>query len=63
MSVLLACMSVHLLCAWCQQRPEEGVGFLGTRVTDGCEPPGGFWELDSRPLQEQQGFLSAELSL
>jgi hypothetical protein len=36
--------------------PEEGIG----SITDGCEPPCGCWELNSRPLEE---VLTAEPSL
>jgi hypothetical protein len=32
-------------------------------ITDGCEPPCGFWELNSGPLDEQSGLLTAEPSL
>ena len=31
-------------------------------ITDGCEPPCGCWELNSRPLEEQSVFLTAEPS-
>lgn len=32
------CMHVCTpLCAWCPLRPEEGMGSLGTGVTDSCE--------------------------
>jgi hypothetical protein len=30
------------------------------RITDGCEPPHGYWELNSRPLQEQSMLLTTE---
>jgi hypothetical protein len=36
MSVLLAYVSVHHVCAWCPQRPEEGTGSSETEVTDVC---------------------------
>jgi hypothetical protein len=39
--------------AWCLQRPEEGVGHPGPGVTDGCELPGGFWETNLGPLEEE----------
>ena len=29
-------------------------------LTDGCEPPCGCWELNSRPLEEQSVLLTAE---
>jgi len=32
MSVWPACMYIHYLCAWCQQRSEQGIGFPGNRV-------------------------------
>jgi hypothetical protein len=32
-------------------------------ITDGCEPPYGCWELNSRPLEEQSVLLTAEPSL
>jgi hypothetical protein len=31
-------------------------------VTDGCEPPGGCWDLNSGPLEEQSALLIAEPS-
>jgi hypothetical protein len=31
-------------------------------VTDGCEPPCGYWELNSGPLEEQSVLLTAEPS-
>lgn len=36
MDVLVACVSVS--CVWCSPRPEEGIEFHKTRVTDSCEP-------------------------
>lgn len=35
----------------------EGIGFPGTGVTGGYEPPHGCWELDPSPWQEQQVVL------
>ena len=32
-------------------------------ITDGCEPPCGYWELNSGPLEEQSVLLIAEPSL
>jgi hypothetical protein len=32
-------------------------------ITDGCKPPGGCWELNSGPLEEQSVLLTAEPSL
>lgn len=39
MSVVPACMAVHSEHGWYMCRSEEGAGFPGTRVTDGCEQP------------------------
>ena len=54
MGVLPARMSVSV------QRPEEGTQSSGTRVTDGCELPGGCWELNLSPLEEQPVLLTVE---
>lgn len=35
--VLLWCMSVYHVCSWCPQRPEKGIGSLGTGVTNDWE--------------------------
>jgi len=32
-------------------------------ITDGCEPPCGYWELNSGPLEEQSELLTAKPSL
>jgi hypothetical protein len=32
-------------------------------IMDGCEPPGGFWDLNSGPLEEQLVLLTTEPSL
>ena len=29
-------------------------------IADGCEPPCGYWELNSGPLKEQSVLLTAE---
>ena len=34
------------VCVWWPWMPEEGIGFSITKVTDGCEPPYGCWELN-----------------
>ena len=36
------------------------VRFSGTKVTDGDEPPCGFWESKPGPLQKQQVFFTSE---
>lgn len=63
MGIFPACVSVHYLCARCLWRPEEGLGFSGTAVTDGCKPPCGCWELNSGSLEEQLMLLATEPSL
>jgi hypothetical protein len=47
-------MSAHHMHAWCPQRPEEGVGFSGTGVTDGCELPAKCQGSKLGCLEEQQ---------
>lgn len=49
--ILPACMSVKHAGAWYSWRPKGGPGFLGVRVTNGCEPPNGSWELKVGPLK------------
>ena len=41
---LPAHMSVHHVCAWCLQRPEEGFRCLRTGVLNCCELPRGSWD-------------------
>lgn len=53
LSVLPSYMSVHHVYTWCSRRPEEGIGSLGTGVTDGWEPPRGHWEVNLHRLEEQ----------
>jgi hypothetical protein len=46
------------------ERPEEGIRFLDTGITDICEPPCRCWNPKSPGfLQEQQVLFSAEPSL
>lgn len=52
-SVLLACMSVHHIHAWCLLRSKEGIGSPGSEITDGCELLCGYWDLNLDSLQEQ----------
>jgi hypothetical protein len=59
----LACMSVYHICAWCPGKPEEGVRFSGTGVTDSCELACGCWKLNSGFLGEQPMLLTTEPSL
>lgn len=58
---LLACMSMHYICAWCPQGPEHNVGPPGTEVTEGCELPYGYWEVNLGSLQKQQMLLTTRL--
>lgn len=57
------CMTFYLLvymCTLCMSGPrrsEEGIGFLGMGVTDGCELPHGCRERNLCPLYEQQVLL------
>lgn len=48
--------------AWCSRRPGEDLGSPGTGDTDGCESPGGCWELSLGLLDERPVLLTAELS-
>lgn len=41
----------------------EGVGASRTRVIDGYELPGGGWESNPGPLEQQPVFLNVESSL
>lgn len=50
---MYVCMYVYMY-AWYLRKPEEGVGSLGTGVTDSFEPPYWCWELNPDPLQGQQ---------
>lgn len=59
-SVLPARMSVRHVHACCSQKPEEDIRFLRTGVIDGCYLPGGRWEHNLGPLQEQTVCLAAE---
>ena len=43
----------------CACRPERAPDL----TTDGCEPPYGCWELNSRPLEEQAMLLTTEPAL
>lgn len=60
MSVMFAYKSVNHVCGWCPKRREEGVGFPGTGVPDGCQLLGGFWELNLDPLQERSVLLTTD---
>lgn len=62
MDVLPACMSVLSMRAWCLQGSEGSIGFLRTRVTDGCELPCRCWESNLGFLEGQPVFLTTEQS-
>lgn len=47
---LSACISAYHLHIQCLWRPEEGIRFTGIGVTDRCEAPQGYWELNLSPL-------------
>lgn len=63
LDVLSLFMCVYHMCPQYTLTPEEGIGSLGTRLTGGCEPPYGCWELNPGLLQEQQALLIAETFL
>lgn len=53
-------MHVHLctmIFSWYLMRPEE---HLGIGITDGCQPPHGFGQLNSDPLSGQAMLTAAE---
>lgn len=56
MNVLPACMCP----IWVQilTRPEYGIRYSGTRITDGCEPLCGYWDPNPGPQKEQQVLLN-----
>ena len=37
--ILLACMSVYQMHAWCPEKADEGSEPSGTGIADSCEPP------------------------
>lgn len=53
-------MSGQHACTWSQQRPEEAIRSLGTRVAGDCELPTSCWESTPGPLQEQPGLFTTE---
>lgn len=56
-------MSVHHPHTWCPRRLEGGIRSLGIVAIDGCEPPCRLWEVNPRPLENQQVPLTTELSI
>jgi hypothetical protein len=59
-SVLFTCISMYHMHSWYPWRPEEGIGFSRTEVTEGYELPCRCWELNLGPLQEQPVLFTAE---
>jgi hypothetical protein len=49
-------MSIHI----CLQTHQKRVS---NPISEGCEQPCGYWELNSGPLEEQVVLLTAEMSL
>ena len=66
---ILVCMIVlyaYIVCvphAHLVPMKEEVIGSPRTVTTDGCEPPCGYLELNTGPLEEQSVLLISELSL
>ena len=54
--ILPACISIYCLYARCK----ASIRSPGTRVTDGCELPWGYWELNLYPVEEQLALLVTE---
>jgi hypothetical protein len=52
--LFILCIWVHYSCLQIHQKRESDP------ITDGCEPPCGFWELNSGPLEDQSVLLTAE---
>jgi hypothetical protein len=50
-------MQVHCSCLQTHQKRAQDL------ITDGCEPPCGCWDLNSRSSEEQSVLLTAEPSL
>ena len=46
---------------WCLWKPDEVIKYSETEVTDDCELPCGWWEMNLGPLKEQQVLLTTEL--
>lgn len=44
-------------------KSKEGIGSSGTVVTDSRDLPSEYWDLNPRPLFEQQMFLTPEPTL
>lgn len=53
-------MFVYYVWIWFPWKPEKGLGFPGSVVINGCEPPCGFWELNTGLLQEWYMLMTIE---
>lgn len=58
--VLPTHMNMHCMHSWCSWKPEEGVRFPGTEVTNSCEPQCGDWEFNTSPWEDQEALLTAK---
>jgi hypothetical protein len=57
------CLCLFMMCVQYICRPEEGIRFPGTGVTDYSELSGEHWALEPGPLKEQLALLITEPSL
>jgi hypothetical protein len=48
---------LHYVCAWCPWRPEEGVRFSESGVTDSSQPLCGCWDSNPGSLEDQLVLL------
>lgn len=53
-------MYVHHVHVWCLLRPEEGIGSLEIRITEGCKLLCGCWELNLDSLEGKPMLLTSE---
>lgn len=63
LGIISTYMPVYRMCTLLPTEDKEGIGPLGTRVEDGCEPAWGRWESEPGPPGEQPVLLTAEPSL
>ena len=62
--MLISCALVFSLhVCLCEGVRSSETGVTGTGVTDSCELPHGFWELNPGPLEEQSVLLTTKQSL
>lgn len=52
MGIFIAHMSLHHVCVVCPWRLEEGFRSHENGIIVVCEPPYGYWDLNSDPLEE-----------